>query len=134
VSDTLPRTLASGLKVLPRSKSGQTEPWFRRWRHPHPHTRIGTGGGMDENGFEIFRYSGNRFQKFSIGFTGNDIFRKRNRFSEFSIGIKIGVVFYRPFSSVIGFYRKLPDLCLEIFQNCVSKFSSMWFFASPVRL
>jgi hypothetical protein len=28
----------------------------------------------DENGFGIFRYSGNRFQIFSIGFTGNGIF------------------------------------------------------------
>jgi uncharacterized protein (DUF1919 family) len=48
-------------------------------------------------------------------------------------------VFYRPFPSVTGFCRKLSDLCLEIFQNCVSnffsEFSSMWFFfASPVRL
>jgi hypothetical protein len=41
----------------------------------------------DENGFGIFRNSGNRFRNFSIGFTGNGIFRKRNRFSEFSIGI-----------------------------------------------
>jgi hypothetical protein len=76
----------------------------------------------DENGFGIFWYSGNRFQNFSIGFTGNGIFRKRNRFSEFSIGIGIGVVFYRPFPSVTGFCRKLPDLCLGIFRNCVSEF------------
>jgi hypothetical protein len=78
----------------------------------------------DENGFGNFRYSGNRFRNFSIGFIGNSIFRKRNRFSEFSIGtgIGIGVVFYRPFPSVTGFCRKLPDLCLEIFRNCVSEF------------
>jgi hypothetical protein len=88
----------------------------------------------DENGFGIFRNSGNRFRNFSIGFTGNGIFRKRNRFSEFSIGIgiEIGVVFYRPFPSVTGFCRKLPDLCLGNFRNCVleifSEFSSMWFF------
>jgi hypothetical protein len=52
--------------------------------------------GRDENGFGIFRNSRNRFRNFSIGFTGNGIFRKRNRFSEFSIGIGIGidVVFY----------------------------------------
>jgi hypothetical protein len=78
----------------------------------------------DENGFGIFRNSGNRFRNFSIGFIGNGIFRKRNRFSEFSIGIGIGigVVFYRPFPSVIGFCRKLPDLCLGIFRYCVSEF------------
>ena len=94
----------------------------------------------DENGFGIFRNSGNRFRNFSIGFIGNGIFRKRNRFSEFSIGIGIGigVVFYRPFPSVTGFCRKLPDLCLGIFRNCVSEF--FWnfpacdFFASPVHL
>jgi hypothetical protein len=88
----------------------------------------------DENGFDFFWNSGNRFRNFSIGFTGSGIFRKRNRFSEFSIGIGIGigVVFYRPFPSVTGFCRKLPDFCLEIFRNCVSEFfsefSSMWFF------
>ena len=91
-----------------------------RWQQSH----------RDENGFGIFRYFGNRFRNFSVGFIGNGIFRKRNRFSEFSIGI--GVVFYRPFPSVIGFCRKLPDLCLRIFRNCVSEFfsefSSMWFF------
>jgi hypothetical protein len=76
----------------------------------------------DENGFGIFRYSGNRFRNFSVGFIGNGIFRKRNRFSEFSIGIGIGVVFYRPFPLVTGFCRKLPDLCLGIFRNCVSEF------------
>jgi hypothetical protein len=78
----------------------------------------------DENSFGIFRNSGNRFRIFSIGFTGNDIFQKQNRFSEFSIGIgiRIGVVFYRPFPSVTGFCRKLPDLCLGIFRNCVSEF------------
>jgi hypothetical protein len=37
----------------------------------------------DENGFGIFRNSGNRFRNFSIGFTGNGIFRKRNRFRNF---------------------------------------------------
>jgi hypothetical protein len=77
----------------------------------------------DENGFGIFWNSENRFQNFSIGFTSNGIFRKRNRFSEFSIGI--GVVFYRPFPSVTGFCRKLLDFCLGIFRNCVSEFSSM---------
>jgi hypothetical protein len=76
--------------------------------------------------FGIFRNSGNRFRNFSIGFTGNGIFRKRNRFSEFPIriGIGIGMVFYRPFPSVIGFCRKLSDLCLGIFRNCVSDFFS----------
>jgi hypothetical protein len=85
--------------------------------------------GRDENGFGIFRYSGNRFRKFSIGFTSNGIFRKRNRFSEFSIGI--GLVFYRPFASVTGFCRKLPDLCLGFFFRT---FPACDFFASPVRL
>jgi hypothetical protein len=74
----------------------------------------------DENGFGIFRNSGNRFRNFSIGFTGNGIFQKRNRFSEFSIGI--GVLFYRLFLSVTGFCRKLPDLCLGIFRHFVSGF------------
>jgi hypothetical protein len=76
---------------------------------------------------ELFRYSRNRFQNFSIGFTGKGIFQKQNRFSEFSIriGIRIGAVFYRSFPSVTGFCRKLPDLCLGIFRNCVSEFSSM---------
>jgi hypothetical protein len=80
----------------------------------------------DENSFRIFRNSGNRFRIFSIGITGNGIFRKRNRFLEFSIGIgiRIGVVFYRPFPSVTGFCRKIPDLCLGIFRNCVSDFFS----------
>jgi hypothetical protein len=83
----------------------------------------------DENGFGFFRYSGNRFRNFSIGFTGNGIFRKLNRFLEFSIeiGIGIGVVFYRPFLLVTGFCRKLPDLSRN-FPNCVldfSKFSNM---------
>jgi hypothetical protein len=67
----------------------------------------------DENGFGIFRNSGNRFRNFSIGFIGNGIVRKQNRFSEFSIGID--VMFYRPFPSVTGFRRKLQDLCLGIF-------------------
>jgi hypothetical protein len=86
-------------------------------------------GSRDENSFGIFRNSGNRFRNFSIGFTGNGIFRKRNRFSEFSIGIgiRIGVVFYQPFlSEITGFVsRNFPELCLRIFRNCVSKFSSM---------
>jgi hypothetical protein len=90
--------------------------------------------------FGIFRNFGNRFRNFSIGFIGNGIFRKRNRFSEFSIGIGIviGMMFYRPFPSVTGFCRKLPDLCLGIFWNCVSEFfqnfSAFDFFASSVRL
>jgi hypothetical protein len=86
-------------------------------------------GCRDENGFGIFRNSGNRFRNFSIGFIGNGIFRKRNRFSEFSIGIGIGigVVFYRPFPSVTDFCRKLPDLCLGNFRNCVSEFFRIFF-------
>jgi hypothetical protein len=106
-----------------------SRPWLRRWPRGWP-----SNSSRDENGFGIFRNSGNRFRNFSIGFIGNGIFRKRNRFSEFSIGIGIGigVVFYRPFPSVTGFCRKLPELCLGIFRNCVSKFFSeffrMWFF------
>jgi hypothetical protein len=80
----------------------------------------GVTTARDENGFGNFRYSGNRFQNFSIRFTGNGIFRKWNRFSEFSI--EIGVVFYRPFPSVTDFCRKLPDLRLEIFGKSVSEF------------
>jgi hypothetical protein len=37
----------------------------------------------DENDFGNFRYSGNRFRNFSIGFTGNGIFRKRIGFQNF---------------------------------------------------
>ena len=81
---------------------------------------------------EFFGIPKTDIEFFSIGFTGNGIFRKRNRFSEFSIGIGIGigVVFYRPFPSVTGFCRKLPDLCLRIFWNCVSDFFGIvpWFF------
>jgi hypothetical protein len=43
-------------------------------------------------------------------------------FFENGIGIGIGVVFYRPFSSVTVFCRKLPNLCIGIFRNRVSKF------------
>jgi hypothetical protein len=84
--------------------------------------------GRDKNGFGIFRNFRNRFRNFSIGFIGNGIFRKRNRFSEFSIiiGIRIGVVFYRPFPSVTGFCRKLPDLCLGIFRNCLEIFFELF--------
>jgi hypothetical protein len=84
----------------------------------------------DENSFRIFWYSGNRFRNFSIGFTGNGIFRKQNRFLEFPIGI--GVVFYRLFPSFTGFVsRNFPELCLRIFfQN----FPACDFFGSPVRL
>jgi hypothetical protein len=88
----------------------------------------------DENGFGIFRYSGNRFRNFSIGFTGNSIFSKtesvfgifyQNRYRN-RRGVLPTVSFgYR-------FCRKLPDLCLRIFRNCVSEFfsefSGMWFF------
>jgi hypothetical protein len=37
----------------------------------------------DENDFEFFRNSGNRFQNFSIGFTGNGIFRNGIGFRNF---------------------------------------------------
>jgi hypothetical protein len=100
----------------------------------------------DENGFGIFRYSGNWFRNFSIGFIGNGIFRKRNRFSKTvseSTWCFTDRFLRLPF--FVGNYRKLPDLCLGIFRNCVSEFSgivsrnflefsSKWFFASPVRL
>jgi hypothetical protein len=82
-----------------------------------------SGITRDENCFGIFWYSGNQFQKFSIGFTGNDIFRKRNRFSEFSIGIGIGigVVFYRPFPSITGFVGNYRICVSKFFWNCVSE-------------
>ena len=52
------------------------------------------------------------------------------------------MVFYRSFPSVTGFCRKLPDLCLGNFRNCVSEFFRNFFrnfpacdfFASPVHL
>jgi hypothetical protein len=38
-------------------------------------------------------------------------------------------------SEITGFVsQNFPELCLGIFRNCVSEFSSMRFFASPVRL
>jgi hypothetical protein len=84
-----------------------------------------TQTARDENGFGIFQNSRNRFRNFSIGFTGNGIFRKRNRFSKFSMGIS--VEFYRPFPSVTGFCRKLPDLCFGIFRNCLRIFQHVIF-------
>jgi hypothetical protein len=89
-----------------------------------------TKAPRDENGFGIFRNSRNQFRIFSIGFTGNGIFRKRDRFSEFSIGIGIGIgmVFYRflRLSVFVGNYR----ICVSEFsgivsRNFFSKFSSM---------
>jgi hypothetical protein len=77
---------------------------------------------------DFFGIPQTNFEIFLIGFTGRYFFRKRNRFLEFSIGID--VVFYRPFPSVTVFCRKLPDLCLGIFRNCVSKFFGIvsWIF------
>jgi hypothetical protein len=44
-------------------------------------------------------------------------------------------MFYRPFPSVIGFCRKLLDLCLGIVsQNLFRNFPACDFSASPVRL
>jgi hypothetical protein len=88
----------------------------------------------DENGFKIFQYSGNRFWNFLIGFTGNGIFRKRNRFLEFSIRIGIGnrrggltTVFFSCRFFVGNYW-----ICVSEFSGIVSqnffKFSSMWFF------
>jgi hypothetical protein len=70
--------------------------------------------GIPETDFEIFRSDSSVtvFFKNGIDF--------RNFLSE-SVSV-IGVVFYRPFPSVTGFCRKLPNLCLEIFRNCVSEF------------
>jgi hypothetical protein len=96
-----------------------------------------TPRSRDENGFEIFRYSGNRFRNFSIGFTGNGIFQKRNQFLEFFIGIgrnRRGVLpivsFGYWFLSEITVFatRNFLELFLGIFRNCVldfSEFSSM---------
>jgi hypothetical protein len=75
----------------------------------------------DENGFGIFRYSGNRFRNFSIGFTGNGIFWKRNRFSEFFYRNRWGVLptisfGYRFLSKITGIVsRNFPELCLGTF-------------------
>jgi hypothetical protein len=81
--------------------------------------------GIQETDFEMF-----------IEFTGNGIFRKRNRFSEFSIGI--GVVFYRPFPSITGFVENYR-ICVSEFSRIVSRnffrnFPACDFFASLVRL
>jgi hypothetical protein len=63
--------------------------------------------GIPETDFEIFRSDSpvTVFFENGIGF--------RNFF------IGIGEVFYRLFPSVTGFCRKLPELCLGIFRNCV---------------
>jgi hypothetical protein len=86
----------------------------------------------DENGFGIFRYSKNRFRNFSIEFIGNGIFRKME--SVFGIfyrkrhrnrrGVLPTVFFgYQFLSEITGFVsRNFPELCLEIFQNCVLEF------------
>jgi hypothetical protein len=57
---------------------------------------------------------------FGIPETDFEIFRSDSPVTVFFEN-GIGVVLYRPFLSVTGFCRKLPDLCLEIF----SEFSSM---------
>jgi hypothetical protein len=107
---------------------------------PQPHT-LSAQVRRDENGFGIFRYSGNRFRNFSIGFIGNGNFRKRNRFSEFSIGIDIGIAwcftdrFLRvpvfvgnyqicvsKFSGIVS--RNFSELCLGIFPNVIFRIAS----------
>jgi hypothetical protein len=77
------------------------------------------GAIKDENGFGIFRNSGNRFRKKKLS---ESVWCFSKTESVFGISIGIGVVFYRPFSSVTGFCRKLSDLCRGIFRNCVSIF------------
>jgi hypothetical protein len=70
---------------------------------------------------------------FGIPETDFEIFRSDSPVTVFFDSIGIDVVFYRPFPSVTGFCRKLPDLCLGIFRNCVSEnfseFSCMCFFS-----
>jgi hypothetical protein len=70
--------------------------------------RVSEFFGIPETDFEIFRSDS----------PVNDIFRKRNRFFEFSIGI--GVVFYRPFTSVTGFVGNYR-ICLSEFTGIVSR-------------
>jgi uncharacterized low-complexity protein len=80
----------------------------------------------DENGFGIFRNSRNRFRIFSIGITGNGIFRKRNRYRNRRSVLPTVSFDYRFLSENTGFVsRNFPKLCLGIFRNCVSEFSSM---------
>jgi hypothetical protein len=82
----------------------------------------------DKNGFRIFRYSGNRFRNFSVGFIGNGIFSKTESVLEIFYRNRRGVLpivsfGYRFLSKITGFVsRNFPELCLRIFRNCVSEF------------
>lgn len=64
------------------------------------------------------------FDFFSIGFTCNGNFWKRNRLSKFCIktSIEIGVAFYWLFPSVTEISWNFPNLGLEIFQNSENRF------------
>ena len=99
--------------------------------------------GRDENGFGIFRNSGNRFRNFSIRFTGNGIFENgigfRNflsestwcftdRFLRLPVFVENYQICVSEFSGIVS--RNFSELCLRFF----GIFSSMCFFASSVRL
>jgi hypothetical protein len=128
----LPNTEQSG--SVPRIRNG-TAPFYLA---PQPNTTLNLLRyyilSRDQNGFGIFRNSRNRFRNFLIGFISNGFFQKRNRFSDFSIGIgiRIVVVFYRLFPSVIGFFENYR-ICVSEFSGIVSRnffseYSSMCFF------
>jgi hypothetical protein len=88
--------------------------------------------GRDENYFGIFRYSGNRFRNFSVGLTGNGIFRKtesvfgilyqnryRNRrgvLSTVSFGYRICV---SEFSKIVSEFFEIVSEFFEIFQHVI---------------
>jgi hypothetical protein len=92
----------------------------------------------DENGFGIFRNSGNRFRNFSIefGFTGNGIFRNGIGFRNFlSESAWCFTDRFLRLSVFVGNYR----ICVSKFSGIVSRnffrnFPACDFFASPVRL
>jgi hypothetical protein len=75
--------------------------------------------GRDKNGFGIFRNSRNRFQNFSIGFTGNGIFENRIGFKNFlseSVSESAWCFTDR--------FLRLP-VFVENYRICVSEFSGI---------
>jgi hypothetical protein len=79
--------------------------------------------GRDENGFGIFRYSGNRFRNFSIGFIGNGIFRKRNRFLDFlSEPVSESAWCFTDCFLRLPFFVGNDQICVSEFSGTVSEF------------
>jgi hypothetical protein len=86
----------------------------------------------DENGFGIFRYSGNQFRNFSTKLIGNGIFRKRNRYRNQNFLSESAWCFTDRFLRLLVFVGNYPIFVSEfsriVSRNFFSEFSSMWFF------